>query len=103
MRVKVFKRQYFEGNDAFATFVMTLHSPSPNCEIGENRKLRIFYYDDETLMNDAYSTQVRLNSFDNNLKSHSMLIGVNNTISITSYKAPGIQKTLGNDVFVLRL
>ena len=54
-------------------------------------------------MNDAFYTQVTLNSTANIFRTHSMYIGWTNTLHIYSYQGPSILHTLGNDLFIARL
>ncbi len=50
---RIFKRHYYEPEDRLATFKLELYNPSLNSELGDIKSMIIYYYDDETIMNDA--------------------------------------------------
>lgn len=74
---RIFKRHAYEPDDFLTTFKMELFNPV-NCELGNTPKLVIYYYDDETYINDANATQITLNSTSNILREHPVLIGWTN-------------------------
>lgn len=63
----------------------------------------INYYDDEINMNDAYYTEVLLNTSANVAKEHQLKIGWTNTLHISSYHTNTLTKASGGDIFIARL
>ncbi len=100
---KVFKRHYTEENDELSTFILSLYNPSMNAELGANSKMLINYYDDDINMNDAYYTEVLLNSTPNIAREHMLKIGWTNTLHISSYHTKTLAKISGGDLFIARL
>lgn len=62
----------------------------------------IYYYDDETNMNDADATEISLGGTYNIYKEHSIPIGIEQTFIINSFNYYKLPKTLGNDLFIVR-
>lgn len=62
----------------------------------------IYYYDDETIMNDASVTDMAVNNTYNVSKTHNLPIGWTNTFNIRSYNDFNNPKILGNDLFIAR-
>jgi hypothetical protein len=80
---------------------MELFNPI-NCELGDTPKLVIYYYDDETYINDANATQILLNDTYNIKREHPLLIGWTNTFNIYSMHFYNMSKTNGNDLFIVK-
>jgi len=99
--LKVFKRMYFESDTV--VFTVSLFLPEGGAEIGYYDTLKVYYYDDDTEMLDAYYTYATLNGQRNKVPQHGVVIGVVNAVDIFAYHTETLAKSTGGDMFILRV